>query len=269
MNDVDKRLLREREKIKKKRPNFRRQESWRLKRLKSSWRKPDGIDNKMRHHKRGWPKIARIGYRSPKAVRGLTSTGMEEVLVHNVDEIEQVDNKTQVARIGSTVGVRKKIDMTNRADELEIKIINRPEEALTFATISEISEELLLEDEDFDEEKEKPRKKKPTTKKKLTAEELKELEKIEAQLAGKEEKKKPATKKTTTKKTTTTKKEPAKKAEPELSVKVDKEIEITYKTRTYTFDKNIKLSEIESMRGVPIVVKERLAKERGFKSYGK
>lgn len=83
----------------------------------------------------------------------------------------------------------------------------------------------------------------------------------------KEEKKEPAKK--TTAKPKPTKKEPAKKAEPEISVKVDKEIEVTYKTRTYTFDKNIKLSELESLRGVPIVVKEQVAKERGFKSYGK
>jgi len=214
---VDKRLLRERAKMNKARPKFRRQESWRYKRLKKSWRKPVGIDNSMRHHKRGIPKIVRIGYRGPKAVRGLTSNGMEDVLVHNVKELEQLDNKVQVARIASTVGVKKKVLITNRADELDIKIINRPDEALSFATLSDISEEFLLDDED-DKKKskstaKKPRKKKPSTG--LTDKEIEELEQLESELkTGRKARTttKPKAKTTTKPKTTTTKKpKPVKK----------------------------------------------------------
>ncbi|NHJ32951.1 MAG: 50S ribosomal protein L32e [Asgard group archaeon] len=211
---VDKRLLREREKIRRSRPKFRRQESWRYKRLKTSWRKPIGIDNSMRHHKRGIPTIVRVGFRGPRATRGLTRTGKVEVLIHNTYDLDEIDKKTQVARIASTVGTRKKVAITNKADELEIKIINRPEEALTFATISEISEELLLEEEDKKEPKERaPRKKKPSTSS-LTQKELEELEKIEAELAGKptpRKKKTTTTKKPAAKKPTTTKKPAAKK----------------------------------------------------------
>ncbi len=206
---VDKRLLRVREKIRKSRPKFRRQESWRYKRLKrSGWRKPNGIDNSMRHHKRGIPTIVRVGFRGPKATRGLTRTGKVEVLIHNTNDLEKIDRETQVVRIASTVGTRKKVAITNKADELEIKIINRPEEALTFATISEISEELLLEEEDKKEPKDKaPRKKKPS-KSSLTQKEIDELDRIEAELAGKPT---PRKKTTPTKKPTTTKKPPAKK----------------------------------------------------------
>ncbi len=208
MMTVDKRLLRVREKIRKSRPKFRRQESWRYKRLKrTGWRKPIGIDNSMRHHKRGIPTIVRVGFRGPKATRGLTRTGKVEVLIHNPNDLDAIEKETQVVRIASTVGTRKKVAITNKADELEIKIINRPEEALTFATISEISEELLLEEEDKKEPKDKaPRKKKPS-KSSLTQKEIEELDRIEAELAGKPTPRK----KTTTKKSTTTKKPPAKK----------------------------------------------------------
>ncbi|MHA1220379.1 MAG: 50S ribosomal protein L32e [Candidatus Heimdallarchaeota archaeon] len=211
---VDKRLLREREKIRKSRPKFRRQESWRYKRIRTGWRKPMGIDNTMRHHKRGWPKIVSVGYRGPKATRGLTRAGKIEVLVHNVAELEAIEIETQVARIASSVGVKKKVAITNRADELEVKIINRPEEALTFATISEISDELLLEEEDGkkkSDKKKSDRKKRPSSA--LSTKELDELEKIELELGSKPKpkkttttKKKPAatTKKSTTKKKTTT-----------------------------------------------------------------
>jgi large subunit ribosomal protein L32e len=251
-----KRLLRQREKQKQSRPKFKRPESWRYKRLKKSWRKPDGIDNKMRHHLRGWPANVSVGYRGPKAVRGLTRTGKEEVLVHNVSEIEEVDPETQVARIGGTVGRRKKVDMTNRADELGIKIINRPEEALTFATISEISEELLLEEEEpgKEDKKKKPRKKR--TSKELTAEELAELEAIEK---GITKKAKP------TKKTTTTKKKA--KEKEELSVEVDAEIVVTYKGRSYSFDKRITMGDLEDKRGVPNIVKNKVAEIRGWKTW--
>jgi len=204
MMTVDKRLLRVREKIRKSRPKFRRQESWRYKRLKrSGWRKPMGIDNSMRHHKRGIPTIVRVGFRGPKATRGLTRTGKVEVLIHNTYDLEKIEKETQVARIASTVGTRKKVAITNKADELEIKIINRPEEALTFATISEISEELLLEEEDKKEPKDKaPRKKKPS-KSSLTQKEIDELDRIEAELAGKPTpRKKTTTKKPPTKATT-------------------------------------------------------------------
>ena len=205
MMTVDKRLLRVREKIRRSRPKFRRQESWRYKRLKTGWRKPMGIDNSMRHHKRGIPTIVRVGFRGPKATRGLTRTGKIEVLIHNTYDLEKIEKETQVARIASTVGTRKKVAITNKADELEIKIINRPEEALTYATISEISEELLLEEEDKKEPKEKaPRKKKPSTSS-LTQKELEELEIIEAELAGK-----PTPRKKTPAKKPTTKKPPTK-----------------------------------------------------------
>jgi len=234
---VDKRLLRERAKMKKARPKFRRQESWRYKRLKKSWRKPVGIDNSMRHHKRGIPKIVRIGYRGPKAVRGLTSKGMEEVLVHNIDQLEKIDNKIQVARIGSPVGVKKKVAITNRADELDIKIINRPEEALSFATLSDISEEFLLDDEDDKKSKsakKKPRKKK-TTSTGLTDKEIEELDRLESELKTGSKARKTTKKKTTAKPKTTTKKPtPVKKTITTKKKPAAKKATTTKKTTTAT-----------------------------------
>ena len=41
-------LLEQRKRVSEHRPKFRRQESWRYKRLAENWRKPKGIDNKMR-----------------------------------------------------------------------------------------------------------------------------------------------------------------------------------------------------------------------------
>jgi len=119
-----KRLLKIRSRINKKRPHFKRFESWRFVRIKDQWRKPRGIDNKMRTELQGWPKSVKIGYRGPAAVRGLHSSGMEEVMVWNTKDLEKVDTETQVARIGGTVGGRKKETMLEKAEELKIKILN-------------------------------------------------------------------------------------------------------------------------------------------------
>jgi len=233
---IDKRLLRERKKMNKARPKFRRQESWRYKRLKKSWRKPVGIDNAMRHHKRGIPKIVRIGYRGPKAVRGLTSNGMQEVLVHNVNELEQLVKGVQIARIASTVGVKKKVAITNKADEIDIKIINRPEEALSFATLSDISEEFLLDEEDKkkSKSKKKPRKKK-TTSTGLTEKEIEELERIESELkTGTKTRKTPTKPKTKAKPKTTKKPTPIKKTTTKKPTKTTKKTTTTKPKATTT-----------------------------------
>jgi len=71
------RLLRIKTYLNLKRPKFVRQESWRYVRVSPSWRKPRGIDNKMRVKLKGYPKLPSIGYRNPKLVRGLHPTGYE------------------------------------------------------------------------------------------------------------------------------------------------------------------------------------------------
>jgi len=119
--------LKLRERIKSKRPQFRRQEAWRYKRLsgkKEKWRKAEGIDSKMRLKKKGWPKSPEIGYRGPKKVRNFHPSGYEEVLVFNVDGLDNVDPKSQVVRIAHTVGAKKRVEISTRAEEKGVRILN-------------------------------------------------------------------------------------------------------------------------------------------------
>jgi len=123
-NSVKERALALRRRLKSKKPRFRRQESWRYKRVSEVWRKPDGVDSKMRKKKKGWPKSVEVGYRGPKAARGLHPSGYAEVLIHTVDDVEKVNPKTQAIRIAHTVGARKRIEITARAREKDIHILN-------------------------------------------------------------------------------------------------------------------------------------------------
>lgn len=120
-----KRLLLLRKEISSRRPKFVRQESWRYKRLKPSWRKPKGIDSKMRLRVKGWPKIVKIGYRGPASVRGLHPSGFRDVLVYNPSDLERLNPETDAARIASTVGAKKRIEIVAKAKELGIKILNK------------------------------------------------------------------------------------------------------------------------------------------------
>lgn len=70
------------------------------------------------------PSKVRVGFRGPKEVRGLHSSGFEEVMAYNVADLEDVDPKKQAVRIGSTVGTKKRLKIAKRAEELEIRILN-------------------------------------------------------------------------------------------------------------------------------------------------
>ncbi len=117
-------LLEVRRKIKARTPRFRRFESWRYVRIHDNWRKPKGVDNHMRLSVKGWPHLVKIGYRVPKKVRYLHPSGLRDVLVHNMSELEMLSPSKDAARFATGVGKRKRIELAKRAKELGIKVLN-------------------------------------------------------------------------------------------------------------------------------------------------
>jgi large subunit ribosomal protein L32e len=151
------RALALRQRHKSKKPKFRRQESWRYKRVSEVWRKPDGIDSTMRKKMKGWPKSAQIGYRGPKVARGLHPSGYAEVLVRTVDDLNKVDPKTQAIRIAHTVGMKKRAEISVRADERGVHVLNplpevKPEEAPKETEAETEAEEATEEKEEEEKE---------------------------------------------------------------------------------------------------------------------
>ena len=79
---INKEKLALRSKVHQSMPEFKRPESWRYKRLETSWRKPKGVDNHQRKQKsRGRPGIVKVGYGGPKITRGLHPSGYTDNLV--------------------------------------------------------------------------------------------------------------------------------------------------------------------------------------------
>ena len=111
---------------KKKTPSFRRTEWFRYKRLsRSGWRAPHGMDNKQRRNFKYRGSLVRIGHGKVAAARFLHPSGFQEVMVQNVADLEAIDPETQAARVGGTVGGRKREHIYSRADELGIRVLNR------------------------------------------------------------------------------------------------------------------------------------------------
>lgn len=125
LSEEEQRLLELRKYMKRKEPEFIRQESWRYVRVKENWRRPRGIDSKMRLKKKGKPPLPNIGYRVPKLIRGRHPSGFIEVLIHNIKELEGIDPDKYAIRIAASVGKRKRIEIIKRADELGIRVLNR------------------------------------------------------------------------------------------------------------------------------------------------
>ena len=109
---------------KEKTPTFQRQESWRYKRIHEPWRKPKGVDSHMRLSVKGWPPLVKIGYRVPRAVRGLHPSGYRDVLVHNLQELASLSPRSDAARLAAGVGKKKRIEIARRAKELGIRVLN-------------------------------------------------------------------------------------------------------------------------------------------------
>ncbi|KAL2682670.1 60S ribosomal protein L32 [[Neocosmospora] mangrovei] len=129
--------------VKKRTKRFERHQSDRFKCVDPSWRKPKGIDSRVRRRFRGTIAMPSIGYGSNKKTRFLTPSGHKAFLVSNVQDVELLlmHNRTHAAeyvpdisvterppltrnRIAHNVSSRKRIDIIARAKQLGVKVTN-------------------------------------------------------------------------------------------------------------------------------------------------
>jgi large subunit ribosomal protein L32e len=166
-----KKALKLRARVKRKKPAFVRPESWRYVRLKENWRRPKGLDHKIRKKFKGWPAAVSVGYGGPKIARGLHPSGYKEILVYNVEGLMEVDPKTQAIRIAHTVGRRKRVRIITEAKKKKIVILNLKEAREVVEKEKKVTEEKeeKVETEEIEEKEEtsmeKPKQKQEKTRK--------------------------------------------------------------------------------------------------------
>merc|ERR1711890_34764 len=112
--------------IKKRTKKFIRHQSDRYDKVKQSWRKPKGIDNRVRRKFKGMYLMPNIGYGSAKATKHMMPSGFRKVLIHNVKELEvlMMQNKKYCAEIAHGVSAKNRKVLVERAAQLAIRITN-------------------------------------------------------------------------------------------------------------------------------------------------
>jgi large subunit ribosomal protein L32e len=113
--------------VKKRTKKFARHQSDLFMRIRdSSWRKPKGIDGRVRRRFKGALPMPNVGYGSDKKTRNVHPNGFKSVVVSNVAELEMLmmHNRTYAATVAHSVSSRIRRDIVERAEQLAIKVTN-------------------------------------------------------------------------------------------------------------------------------------------------
>lgn len=108
----------------RKKPKFLRHMHEAYVRIGTSWRKPRGIQSKVKIKQKGRIRMPNVGYGAPRALKYLHPSGFKEILVHNVAELMKVDKIKEAVKIAHTVGNRKRSEVLKKAKEMKIKVLN-------------------------------------------------------------------------------------------------------------------------------------------------
>ena len=137
---ANKELLSVRKEMRKTKPAFVVRES-NFSRIESRWRYPYGRHSKVRQMHCGRPAMPNPGYGAPEEVRGLHPTGLAMVVVHNLDELSEMDPETQGAIIAAGVGKKKKISLLEAAQKKDIAVLNVKDAAKAVESINKCFQE--------------------------------------------------------------------------------------------------------------------------------
>ncbi len=190
--------------LKAKKPRFLRQDGHKKVRLGKKWRKPKGLQNKMRLHKRGYRRSVSAGYKSPRKSRGLDRSGLKIVYVHSAGDLKNITPEHGIV-ISAGVGIKKRLEIIKQATSMKITIINIKD---TAAYVKDAEERIRKKKEEKEKLRKDKKKKEEKQKKEAEEKEKKEKEKEEKEAREKksidriaeEEEKKTETKKETEKK---------------------------------------------------------------------
>ena len=98
-----------------------------------TWRRPHGIDSRVRRRFKGTAPHANCGYGTNKKYRHVLPNGFLKFRVNNVAELELLlmHNRKFAAEIVSSVSVKKRASIVERAAQLNIKVLNGNAKART------------------------------------------------------------------------------------------------------------------------------------------
>ncbi|XP_020524309.1 60S ribosomal protein L32-1-like, partial [Amborella trichopoda] len=121
--------------VKKRVKKFKRPQSNRKISIKENWRRPKGIDSRVRRKFKGVTLMPNIGYGSNKKIRHYIPNGFKKFVVHNANELDLLlmHNRTFCAEIAHSVSTLKRHNVSTlkrksiveRAAQLDIAVTNK------------------------------------------------------------------------------------------------------------------------------------------------
>ncbi|MBI2172681.1 MAG: hypothetical protein HYT73_00530 [Candidatus Aenigmarchaeota archaeon] len=100
---------------------FKSQDYFRYPRLGIKWRRPKGLQSKLRLKIGGAGKLVAVGYGTSRERRN-TINGVRYAVVSNAEQLGQTDSRTVI--ISSATGSKKALEISEKAAGLGIKILN-------------------------------------------------------------------------------------------------------------------------------------------------
>ncbi|XP_006895193.1 PREDICTED: 60S ribosomal protein L32-like [Elephantulus edwardii] len=112
--------------VKKRIKKFILHQSDRYVKIKRNWRKPRGIDNRVRRRFKGQILMPSIGYGSNKKTKCMLPSGFSKFLAHNIKELEVLlmCNKSYCAKIAHNVSSKNRKAIVEKAARPAIRVTN-------------------------------------------------------------------------------------------------------------------------------------------------
>ena len=91
-----------------------------------TWRKPKGIDNRVRRRFKGQIAMPKIGYGTAAASKTVMPNGFKKFLVNNKSELQVLlmQNRKFACEIAHNVSSRKRIEIVELARLMDVKVVN-------------------------------------------------------------------------------------------------------------------------------------------------
>jgi large subunit ribosomal protein L32e len=112
--------------VKKTTRTFLRHQTDKFKKMGQTWRRPHGIDSRVRRRFKGARPMVKIGYGSNNKTKHLMPNHFLKFVVHNAKDLDVLlmQNKKYAAQIAHAVSSKKRKEIIDRASQLDIKVIN-------------------------------------------------------------------------------------------------------------------------------------------------
>jgi len=117
-------------KVKKHTKSFLRHQGDMFKRLswdrKGTWRRPRGIDSRVRRRFKSNVRTVKIGFGTAAAQRHVLPCGFKKFAVSNVKDLDVLlmHNRVYAAEIAHNVSAKKRVEIVKRAAQLDVRVLN-------------------------------------------------------------------------------------------------------------------------------------------------